>query len=104
MNVFLFFFLTLLFEFFTDDYLMVYLPGHFLHLLNCSTELEPCHHIILQGNIIINKNATQTFQFKCAYINGDIKMPLLSQAAQTLYSILAITLCLQQIRQCMRIL
>ena len=26
------------------------------------------------------------------------------QAAQTLYSILAITLCLQQIRQCMRIL
>ena len=29
---------------------------------------------------------------------------LQSQAAQTLYSILAITLCLQPIRQCMRIL
>lgn len=65
---------------------MVYLPGHFLHLLNCSTELEPCHHIILQGNIIINKNATQTFQFKCAYINGDIKMPLLSGDAVPKFS------------------
>ena len=40
----------LIFEFFADDYLMVFLPGRFLHLLNCSTELEPCHHIILQGN------------------------------------------------------
>ncbi|XP_078370920.1 protein pigeon-like isoform X2 [Oculina patagonica] len=35
-----------------NDYLMVYLPGHFLHLLNCSTELEPCHHIILQGDAV----------------------------------------------------
>ncbi|KAJ7377148.1 hypothetical protein OS493_030745 [Desmophyllum pertusum] len=35
-----------------DDYLMVFLPGHFLHLLNCSTEREPCHHIILQGDAV----------------------------------------------------
>lgn len=35
---------------FVDDYLMVFLPGHLLHLLNCSPERQPCHHIILQGN------------------------------------------------------
>ncbi|XP_020618690.1 protein pigeon-like isoform X2 [Orbicella faveolata] len=35
-----------------NDYLMVFLPGCFLHLLNCSTELEPCHHIILQGDAV----------------------------------------------------
>ena len=35
---------------FIDDYLMVFLPGHLLHLLNCSPERQPCHHIILQGN------------------------------------------------------
>jgi len=35
-----------------NDYLMVFLPGHFLHLLNCSPEREPCHHIILQGDAV----------------------------------------------------
>ena len=28
---------------------MVFLPGRVLHLLDCSAEHEPCHHIILQG-------------------------------------------------------
>ena len=29
------------------DYLMVLLPGHFLHLLDCGSEHEPVHHIFL---------------------------------------------------------
>ncbi|KAK3102613.1 hypothetical protein FSP39_012649 [Pinctada imbricata] len=29
------------------DYLMVLLPGHFVHLLNVGIEFEPCHHILL---------------------------------------------------------
>ncbi|XP_061187577.1 protein pigeon-like isoform X1 [Saccostrea echinata] len=38
------------------DYLMVLLPGHFVHLLNVGIEFEPCQHILLhersiKGNI-----------------------------------------------------
>ncbi|XP_074619481.1 gamma-secretase-activating protein-like isoform X2 [Acropora palmata] len=35
-----------------NDYVMVFLPGHFMHLLNCSPERQPCHHIILQGDAV----------------------------------------------------
>ncbi|XP_041349870.1 gamma-secretase-activating protein-like isoform X2 [Gigantopelta aegis] len=31
------------------DYLMVLLPGFFVHLLNVSIEYEPCHHIMLHN-------------------------------------------------------
>ena len=33
----------------TGDYLMVMLPGHFVHLLNVGIEFEPCQHILLHG-------------------------------------------------------
>ncbi|ESO95702.1 hypothetical protein LOTGIDRAFT_160255 [Lottia gigantea] len=33
----------------SGDYLMVMLPGTFLHLLNVSIEYEPCHHILLHN-------------------------------------------------------
>ena len=32
------------------DYLMVLLPGHFIHLLDCGSEHEPSHHIFLSEN------------------------------------------------------
>ena len=32
------------------DYLMVLLPGHFLHLLDCGSEHEPTHHIFLSDS------------------------------------------------------
>ncbi|XP_068719795.1 gamma-secretase-activating protein-like isoform X2 [Montipora capricornis] len=35
-----------------NDYVMVFLPGHFMHLLNCNPERQPCHHIILQGDAV----------------------------------------------------
>ncbi|PFX31262.1 gamma-secretase-activating protein-like isoform X2 [Stylophora pistillata] len=35
-----------------DNYLMVFLPGRFMHLLNCGTEREPSHHIILQDDAV----------------------------------------------------
>ena len=38
---------------------MVFLPGRFMHLLNCSTEREPCHHIILQGKTETNKQTNK---------------------------------------------
>ncbi|KAL5015055.1 hypothetical protein ScPMuIL_009325 [Solemya velum] len=31
------------------DYLMVFCPGQFVHLLNVGIEIEPCHHILLHG-------------------------------------------------------
>ncbi|XP_070559067.1 gamma-secretase-activating protein-like isoform X2 [Ptychodera flava] len=30
-----------------NDYLLVFVPGYVAHLLNVSSELEPCHHIVL---------------------------------------------------------
>ncbi|XP_060084414.1 protein pigeon-like [Ylistrum balloti] len=43
-----------------SDYLMVILPGHFVHLLNVGLEFEPCHHILLHDktlrlNSIVNQ-------------------------------------------------
>ncbi|XP_046354825.2 uncharacterized protein LOC124134166 isoform X1 [Haliotis rufescens] len=32
------------------DYLMVLLPGYFVHLLNVGIEFEPCHHILLHNH------------------------------------------------------
>ncbi|XP_067683357.1 protein pigeon-like isoform X2 [Haliotis asinina] len=32
------------------DYLMVLLPGFFVHLLNVGIEFEPCHHILLHNH------------------------------------------------------
>ena len=32
-----------------DDYVVVLLPGVALHLLNCSAEHAPVHHILLHG-------------------------------------------------------
>ncbi|XP_076095546.1 protein pigeon-like [Mytilus galloprovincialis] len=34
------------------DYLMVLLPGYFIHMLNVSIEFEPCHHILLHDKIV----------------------------------------------------
>uniref|UniRef100_K1S5G6 Protein pigeon n=1 Tax=Magallana gigas TaxID=29159 RepID=K1S5G6_MAGGI len=34
------------------DYLMVMLPGHFVHLLNVGIEFEPCQHILLHDRSI----------------------------------------------------
>ncbi|XP_062594543.1 protein pigeon-like isoform X3 [Saccostrea cucullata] len=34
------------------DYLMVLLPGHFVHLLNVGIEFEPCQHILLHERSI----------------------------------------------------
>ncbi|XP_056000277.1 protein pigeon-like isoform X3 [Ostrea edulis] len=34
------------------DYLMVMLPGHFVHLLNVGIEFEPCQHILLHERSI----------------------------------------------------
>ncbi|XP_074644759.1 protein pigeon-like [Tubulanus polymorphus] len=36
-----------------NDYLLVYCPGHFTHLLNVGIELEPCHHIISHDQTIL---------------------------------------------------
>ncbi|KAJ8301715.1 hypothetical protein KUTeg_020702 [Tegillarca granosa] len=35
-----------------SDYLMVLLPGYFVHLLNVSIEFEPCHHILLHDKSV----------------------------------------------------
>ncbi|XP_064633474.1 protein pigeon-like [Lineus longissimus] len=35
----------------TGDYLLVLLPGFFIHLLNVTVELEPCHHIVLHDSV-----------------------------------------------------
>nr|XP_022297086.1 uncharacterized protein LOC111106637 isoform X2 [Crassostrea virginica] len=38
--------------FWHGDYLMVMLPGHFVHLLNVGIEFEPCQHILLHDRSI----------------------------------------------------
>ncbi|CAH1785054.1 unnamed protein product [Owenia fusiformis] len=40
-----------------NDYVLVYLPNYFVHLLNIGIEFEPCHHIL---NHAIPRHPTQT--------------------------------------------
>jgi len=70
------------------DYLMVLLPGHFIHLLDCGSEHEPSHHIFLSENdcpmgpIISSKGAlfsTATWDFVSSMQHGTILYENFSQ-------------------------
>lgn len=60
-----------------DNYLMVFLPGRFMHLLNCGTEREPCHHIILQDD------AVPTFSSEDAVPNEPRLLSILKKEVST---------------------
>ncbi|CAH3115558.1 unnamed protein product [Porites lobata] len=62
-----------------NDYLMVFLPGRFMHLLNCSPEREPCHHIILQGDAVPKLSSTDVSSDEprlLLYLNKEISTSL----------------------------
>ena len=40
-------------SFFSDSYLLVYMPGVFTHLLNISLPLEPVHHLLFEGVVLV---------------------------------------------------
>ena len=54
----LFRYLTLCFEtMIAGSYLVVMLPGYFVHLLNVSPTFEPCHHLLLHGKLSLDRNS-----------------------------------------------
>lgn len=51
---------------FIGDYLMVLLPGYFVHLLNVGIEFEPCQHMLLHGKFNV-KEHYHSLKEKCVY-------------------------------------
>ncbi|XP_078676801.1 gamma-secretase-activating protein-like [Branchiostoma floridae x Branchiostoma belcheri] len=43
-----------------NDYILVFSPGHLLHLLNVAAEFEPCHHIVWHGQGVPNLPSAST--------------------------------------------
>lgn len=50
--------------FFIGDYLMVLLPGYFVHLLNVGIKFEPCQHILLHGKFNVQEFKKSVFIHK----------------------------------------
>nr|XP_022297061.1 protein pigeon-like isoform X2 [Crassostrea virginica] len=74
--------------FWHGDYLMVMLPGHFVHLLNVGIEFEPCQHILLHDRSIASVIRNGDFKVTGSHDSSppiSVDLSLLVTAAEKLH-------------------
>ncbi|XP_065846473.1 protein pigeon-like [Oscarella lobularis] len=56
-----------------SDHVLVYVPGVLLHLLDCSAEHSPVHHILMHGDVVPRFPASEPLLCNWTNVNGYVK-------------------------------